>query len=420
MKTLFRTFVVLPALVLALVALPSVVMAAGGPSLTATMAAVFGAPQYDLQQTIPPSPLPTPTPHGTVPPPTPRPRPQPQPQPVSPTPAPSKAATGAMLGSYKITKVIGDRLSSTLYVYTDNNWLYRSDLDGRSWYLVVTDPFVGDFLMSASDPNVLYSGEGPNCTSAALTISPMYKSVDGGETWDELPTGLDLKPLLIDQSNPDNVFASDCTTLYLSTDGGQTWSPKPAAAADNLWQTYAPVDMSSGSLVGNPRPAAPHWDQLFAVGNDLQNVGVVAFSGDMGDTWANITDPSQAPVGVTTVLASLYEGGQLWIVDSKGVWSTADYGVNWTFSNNGLQYLGKTNVAMNDLAYGSNGSLYLATGAGLYIQSKVGGVWEKPDDATFNTQNMLSLLITETNPRRLWINAEDKDGDPIVYTYIVR
>jgi photosystem II stability/assembly factor-like uncharacterized protein len=424
---------VLLAIVLTLVTLPSVVMAAGGQSLSATVATMFGASgSDDLGHKPPPHPYP---PGGTVPHPTPRPippHPVPPPKPVYPTaapkpvyptatPAPSGSAP-ATLGTYKLVKVIGDRLSSTIYAYTDNDWLYRSDRDGRGWYMVITNPAVDDFIMSPSDPSVLYSGTGPDCGGSSVAIAPMYKSVDSGETWTELPAGLDLKPMLIDPTNADIVFAADCTTLYLSTDGGETWTPKPDAAADNIWQTYAPADMSSGSLVGSPPPATPHWDQIFAVGTDVQGVGLVAFTGDQGASWANITNPEDAPQEASVVLASLSEGGKLWVVSSQGVWSTADYGVNWSLSKTGLEYLIKTNTVFNDLAYGYNGSLYLATDKGLYIQSEPDGVWKlpDPDDVDFGQENMKSLLITESNPTRLWINAEDKDGDPIVFTMAVK
>lgn len=419
MRASFRTFALLLAFALALIALPSVVMAAGGQSLSATVAAAFGAP-VDLEQGN--SPLPTPG--GTVPPPTPRPIPPapvpPRPHYPTPTPRPAGPAA-ATVGTTRIAKVIGDRLSSTIYAYTTRGWLYRSDLDGRAWQLVVANPPVDDFLMSAADPNVLYSGAGQSCASSAATIAPMYKSIDGGYTWTELPGGLDLKPLLIDPANPDNVFAADCATIYLSTDGGETWSPKPANAADNLWQTYIPVALASGSLVGNPQPATPHWEQLFGAGNDLQNVGVVAFSGDVGDTWANITSATDALKGVTDVEASLYEGGKLWVVDSQGVWVSADYGVNWTLEKEGLDYAIRTRTRLNDVTYGQDGTLYLATGFGLFMLDAPGGVWERPDtnDVSFSTENMLNLLVTETNPRRLWINAEERDGDPIVFTMVI-
>jgi hypothetical protein len=422
MKASFRTFVLLAAALVALVALPSVVMAAGGHSLSSTVAAVFGAPA-DLEQG--PSPLPTPTPPGTVPPPTPRPIPPapvpPRPRPVYPTPTPAvhPGAGSAMLGSYQIVKVIGDRLSSTIYAYTDNGWLYRSDRDGRSWYLVTTNPFVGDFVMSASDPNVLYSGSA-DCEASSATIAPMYKSENGGETWTELPGGLDLKPMLVDQGNPDNVFAVDCSTVYLSTDGGETWMPKPNAAADNIWATYAPVDMASGSLVGDPRPEEPQWDQVFAIGNDLQGVAVVAFTGDQGDSWADITDPDRSIENAKAIAASLTEGGKVWVVDSQGVWYTEDYGVNWTLLNKGLANLIRTRTSFNDVTYGNNGKLYLATDFGLYVLADEAAAWERPDRDDLSTDAMKSLLITESNPRRLWINALDEDDDPIVYTFVVK
>ena len=48
MRASFRTFALLLAFALALIALPSVVMAAGGQSLSATVATAFGAP-VDLE-----------------------------------------------------------------------------------------------------------------------------------------------------------------------------------------------------------------------------------------------------------------------------------------------------------------------------------------------------------------------------------
>ena len=423
MRASLRIFVLI-AVVLTLVALPSVVMAAGGQSFSATVATMFGAAGGDEVGHRPPPPPPGGTvPHPTPRPPVPPPHPPVPPPPVRPTAVPAAGrALPATVGTYKIVRVVGDRLSSTIYAYTDSGWLYRSDFDGRSWYLVVTEPAVADFLMSPSDPNVLYSGKGPDCGGSSVSIAPMYKSEDGGATWTELTAGLDLKPLMIDPSNPNHLFAADCATIYLSADGGQTWAPKPTAPAENIWQTYSPADMSSGSLVGSPQPATPHWDQSFAVGNEASGAGVVAFTGDQGASWANITDPAKAPQNVTAVLASLTEGGKVWVVSSQGVWWTTDYGVNWTLSNTGLEYLIKTHAAFNDLANGYNGNLYLATQRGLYMQKAGDGVWKLPDskEVDFGPVNMLNLLVTESNPGRLWINALDKNDNPIVYTMLVR
>lgn len=415
MKLSLRTFLLLPALVLALVALPSVVMAAGGHSLAAGMATAFGSEQDDAQSATDNW---QPARHGTVPPPTPQPIP-PQPMPPAPRPpAPVARTTSrtAHIGNFTINRVIGDRLSSTIYAYTNNTWLYRSDDDGRTWVMVSTNMPVGNFVMSAVNPNVLYSGSGPDCTAASVTLAPMYKSTDGGFSWTEVPSGLDLKPLLIDPSNADNIFAADCGTLYLSTDGGSTWTPKPEAEADNLWQNYAVTAMASASLAGNA--VTPHWNELFAAGNDVQGTGIVAFSGDQGSTWANISSSRDIWNTITALTVSPNEAGKLWLVDSQGVWSTADYGVNWTLSSNGLQDLLRMGAAFNDVEISQGGSVYLATAYGMFVQSQSGGAWVRPD-VSFGGVNMQSLLVTESNPQRMWINGEDRGGNAVVFTLTV-
>jgi hypothetical protein len=284
----------------------------------------------------------------------------------------------------------------------------------------MTNPPVENFLMSAADPNVLYSSSGVNCANSAAAITPMYKSIDGGYTWTELPAGLALEPLLIDPANPDILFAADCSTLYLSTDGGVTWSPKPAADAGSLWQTYAPVALASASLVEGSQSAAPHWEQIFGVGNDLQNTGVVVFSGDRGDTWANIASTTDTLIGVTDLEASLNESGKLWVVDNSGVWVSADYGVNWTLLNGGLSNLLRAGIVFNDVTYGQDGALYLATSAGLFVLRPGASTWERPSDVSFSDSTpMRNLLVTETNPRRLWINAENADGEPAVFSMVI-
>ena len=418
MRTSFRTFALLLALLLALVAVPSVVMAASGQSLGASMAAAFGAEQSSLESG--PGGDWQPARHGTVPPPTPRPiPPQPvPPRPVYPTPAPSRPSSqGAAVGTMKIVQVIGYRLSAVIYAFTDNDRLYRSNSNGRSWVFVSSNAPVDNFLMSAADPNVLYGGPALDCSGTSVVLAPMHKSTDGGYTWTELSGGFNLKPMLIDPSDPDTLFAADCATIYLSTDGGMTWSPKPAAAADNLWQTYAPVEMSSASLVGNA--TTPNFDQIFAAGNDAQGIGLVAFTGDRGDTWANITSATDQLSGVRAVVASVFEGGKLWVVDNQGVWSSADYGVNCTLDSAGLETLLRTHTPLYDLEYAQDGSLYLATGSGLYVQSAPGAAWTRATGGNLGSETMYNLLITETNPGRLWINAQNRNGDPMVFSLLI-
>ncbi len=328
--------------------------------------------------------------------------------PPAPTATPRPSASEAYIDSYRIDRVIGDRLSSTIYAYTDNGWLYRSDDDGRAWYLITTRPPVDDFLMNAYDPNTLYSGEGIDCSSDEVENVPMYRSFDGGYTWEELPTGVNLRPLITDQGDPDAVFATDCTMLYLSPDAGDSWTAVPDNSELALWDNYEVVSMASASLVDDG--ITPNWSQLYATGNNLEDRAVVAFTGDLGETWADIspiTEGPRAPVptNAVVVVADLMTAGRLWVVDQKGVWETEDFGVNWTFSSAGLPRGVYGNL--HDLTYAYNNMVYVGTVRGMYEKDLVGGEWDRVTDTGFDGENISNFLLTETNPLKLWVNTDD-------------
>ncbi|MBP6440618.1 MAG: hypothetical protein KA259_03350 [Caldilineaceae bacterium] len=401
MKTVLRAVVLLPVLLLALVAIPSYVIQALAANGDGAIAVWQGAAPLDRTKPMSGT-VPTPTPvNGTVPTATPVNGTVP-----TPTPQPRSSAHFFSVSGHKIIRVIGDRLSQTIYGLADNGWLYRSNNDGRTWALATTAPLVRKFIMNAGNPYVLYGGAGLDCAVPSDNIAPLYRSDDGGVTWVMQPTGRNLRPLLTDPGNPARVFAADCAMLFLSTDGGSSWAAKPDLSATQLWDHYTVVDMSAAALVGDPRPEQPTWDQLFALGVDAAAGGAVAFTGETGDSWVEITNLEQAPLAPVAVVAHLTQAGRIWVVAADGVWTTANFGVNWEFSGDGLPS-GLYNGGLNDLTYGPDGMLYLATDLGLYILPPGESVWQVMDVEGAGRRSMESLLLTETNPGQLWVNTDD-------------
>lgn len=409
-----RALLLLPALIVVLAVLPSVAFSRGDSS----------GDRSALYQTI--SPLPTQP--GTVPPPTATPtrRPYPTatpwrkvyyPPPPTPTLAPTPTATPrddemALIDGVPIRKIIGDRLSSTLYAYTFSGWLYRSPDDGATWQLVTTQPAVPDFVMSAADPAVLYSGLGADCGGPPQPPQPLYKSVDGGVNWSQLPGGENLRPLLAHAGDANSIFAAGCDGPYLSTDGGHTWTAKPDHSPDNIWQTYRVVEMASASLVGDPRPASPTWGQIIAGGVATDGSGIVVFSNDLGDSWVRLT-PNVFPAswGMNSLALDVFTEGLVAFAEPRSVWQTANYGINWQVSTQGLETVAQRDLAgatfgLNDLVYHPTGRLYLATVRGLYSKEFDAQVWAKVAGALYDTTAITSLLYTETNPTLLWLNTE--------------
>jgi hypothetical protein len=345
---------------------------------------------------------------------------------VKPTPLPAATPTAtptptpvlidgelALVDGAPLKKVIGDRLSSTLYAYSFTNWLYRSPDNGSSWQIVTNQPLVDDFIMSAADPNVLYSGLGTLCDGLPRPPEPMYKSVDGGVTWTVLPAGEGLRPLLAHPSESNTLFAVGCDAPYLSTDGGLSWTAKVDPSPDNLWQTYRVVDMAAASLIGNPPPTTPGWSQIIVGGLAADGSGVVVFTNDLGDSWVRLT-PNVFPAtwGLNAVTVDLTIEGLIAFAEPRSVWQTDNFGVNWQISTTGLETVAERDIAggvygLHDLVYHPNGWLYLATVRGLYAKEFSAQSWNQLTGARYDDTNLTGLLFTESNPNLLWINSAD-------------
>lgn len=443
MNRIFRTFVTLPALILALIVIPTVALSASASDdadFFWNMTQINNTESLSLQQPGGTSPLPTPTntsvalptntPGGTVPMPTatatrrppvvyPTATPYYRQRPVRPTATPTKAVATSSdefyINSIRIEKVIGDRLSSTIYAYTDDGWLYRSDDDGTVWMLVSTTPTVDDFVMNAANPDVLYGSNGINCDSeTAGNTNPIYKSMDGGSSWIEVPGSTGKLPLLSHQGDEDSLFAADCDMLFLTIDGGFSWIAKPDNSPDALWASFRVVDMVAASLIGDPTPQTPNWDQLFAGGIDADGTGVIAFSNDLGDTWVRLTpNISPAPWSMTAITADPFIEGLVAFSEPRSLWFTENFGVNWQVTTKGLSNVLDRGISgaafgLNDILYHSQSKkLYLATARGLYTKRADANDWDKVDDTNFDLENILSMVYTESAPEQIWLNTDD-------------
>ncbi len=83
------------------------------------------------------------------------------------------------------------------------------------------------------NPNIVYAGSGFESEPNSKGI---FKSSDGGETWQRINNGLAINPdtgfphyvksIAVHPTNPDIVFAATGSGLYQSSDGGATWQLK--------------------------------------------------------------------------------------------------------------------------------------------------------------------------------------------------
>lgn len=229
-----------------------------------------------------------------------------------------------------------------LYATSDVAGVFRSSNGGDSWEM--RSEGLGNFEVSAFaidpfNPNILYAGVGAFANSSKAGI---YKSVDAGRSWQQLddsrpidfrvhrtPAALALSP-----SQPGLlVSGSRSQGIWRSADGGNRWSQTLLPPTTDVEPFFS---VAGGSVVDPeslpyPAPAT-----------------VVRF------------DPQQEGV----VYAGLY---------GVGVFKSSDHGVSWQPVNGGLP----NKATIHDLVLTADNTLFAAVGqAGVYRSQNGGGSWQ--------------------------------------------
>ncbi len=138
---------------------------------------------------------------------------------------------------------VGGRTSALLIHPTQTNKLWAGAVGGGIWASTdggiawtpsadhLASLSVSSMAMAPSDPNVLFAGTGESFLSGdGIFGMGMYKSVDGGVTWNPLAstqswTNNDVFGVAVSPNNPNNLLvAKFYEGIFRSTNGGASWS----------------------------------------------------------------------------------------------------------------------------------------------------------------------------------------------------
>ena len=213
-----------------------------------------------------------------------------------------------------------------LYKTTDGGATWRQTMNLDEWTGVT------DLLIDPRDPNVLYAASWQRHRNVAAYMgggpgTAIYKSVDGGESWRKLKTGLPSSNmgkigLAISPMQPDVIYAAieldrKKGGVYRSANAGESWKKMSDTVSGGTGPHYYQ------ELVASPH----HFDRIY-----LMNVRVLV-SENGGNDFYTMKESNKHSDNHAMVFKA-NDPNYILVGTDGGIYETFDDTENWKFVNN--------------------------------------------------------------------------------------
>ncbi len=279
--------------------------------------------------------------------------------------------------------VAGDRV-----LVTDDGFapeIFALDGDGNEWSTINTP---GPFLFISEANGTLFGGGG---------FSSLYRSIDGGDTWELSDTGLP------GFSNPNRVVAIDSSlfvsvgnlvsarSVYRSDDAGETWIDMSAGLPDQVLVDIVAIDdritvATQDAEVYQSSDLGESWQQIGSAVQESQTDLVLGSDGHRAlvGSWSNIfaVDENEqwAPSGnglIGTSISCMASAGSTLFAVSSGtpqIFSSDNGGRTWVSAEGDMP--GFLNIK-SALAVSEIEVLLGTTYSGVYRTTDGGQTWQQ-------------------------------------------
>ncbi len=324
-----------------------------------------------------------------------------------------------MIGPYRggrtvaITGVPG--MPNVFYMAPNNGGVWKTTDYGWTWNPIFDDQptgSIGALAIAPSNPNILYVGSGEGLRRPDLSVGDgIYKSTDGGKTWQHL--GLrdaqQIGSILVDPEDPNRILVAALghpygpnaeRGIFRSLDGGATWEKVlykdvNTGAIDLAFDPRNPRTVY-GVMWASRRPPWTTGGAYGAAGSGLYK------SSDGGSTWQQLSKglPSGADLGRIGLAIAPSDPSRMYAMVQAGkgcgVYRSDDAGESWHPVNSEERVCGRgddfawvrVHPKERDTIFVTNTSTYRSNDAGhsfTAIKGAPGGddyhtIWINPEN----------------------------------------
>ena len=187
------------------------------------------------------------------------------------------------------------------------NWTGKKITSAFNW------AYTESIAIDPSNPNILYAGG--YYYDGSTSYYKVYKTIDAGNSWSDI-TGIILGPpesILIDPRNPSKVYVGTGWGIFRSSDGGQTWQKNNGYA-----YAYAlAIDPSDSNIL-----YAGYYKSCYK-------------SIDGGVNWTSYSGSLYG--SCNKLIACSASSTRLFYASNAGIYKSVDSGVTWGASHTGIK-----------------------------------------------------------------------------------
>ncbi len=276
-----------------------------------------------------------------------------------------------------------------LYVST-NESVYKTRDGGATWQRMATDLSSYRVLTLAIDP------VHPATVYAGTMIDAVYKSPDGGQRWMPYNAGLKehisvVNQFVFDPRDSETIYAATTVGVFRSTDGGRLWEERMGGMKEVHIVVALALD-----------PKRPH---IFYAGT----TGGTYRSDDGTASWRKVNEGLIPPevleaslaLGVNTLVIDPLATDTVYAGTTKGLFKTTNRGESWTRIG---QSLGDQYVSALLIEPTNHQVLYAGGRAGVYKSPDGGQTWQAMNEG-LETLNVRTMAMSRLDDQTIFLGT---------------